>query len=92
MEKHATPVPGRLDARRGQVLIEIPWFDGEVEMVSYFVDEAAARAFSAELLGEERPLSWIGAWSDLDADEVEADLERIRHESKPTPPIELEDL
>jgi uncharacterized protein (DUF433 family) len=34
-------------------------------------------------------LSLIGAWSDLDWDETIAALDRIRHESKPTPPIKL---
>jgi hypothetical protein len=33
-------------------------------------------------------LAVIGAWSDLDWDEFSADLDRIRHESRPTPPIE----
>ena len=28
-----------------------------------------------------------GAWSDLDWDEAEKELDRIRHESNPTPPI-----
>ena len=37
-------------------------------------------------------LAMAGSWSDLqDDDEFEA-LERIRHESKPTPPIDLDDL
>lgn len=34
-------------------------------------------------------LAVIGAWSDLDWDEFSADLDRIRHESRPSPPIEL---
>jgi hypothetical protein len=32
--------------------------------------------------------SLAGAWSDLDWDETIAALDRIRHESKPTPPID----
>lgn len=31
------------------------------------------------------------AWSDVPWEEIEAGLYRIRHESKPTPPIELPD-
>lgn len=33
-----------------------------------------------------------GAWSDLDWDEFADELDRIRHESKPTPIIEIDDL
>ena len=33
-------------------------------------------------------LNAIGAWSDLDWEEALAELDRIRHESKPTPPID----
>lgn len=34
-------------------------------------------------------LSVIGAWSDLDWEDFSAELDRIRHESRPTPPIAL---
>lgn len=34
-------------------------------------------------------LALAGAWGDRDWNEVEAELERIRHSSKPTPPFEL---
>jgi len=33
-----------------------------------------------------------GAWKDLDWDEMEESLYRIRHESTPTPPIDLNDI
>jgi hypothetical protein len=36
-----------------------------------------------------RALAAIGSWSDLDWDETAEALDRIRHESTPTPPIEL---
>ena len=32
-------------------------------------------------------LSMIGSWSDLDWDEMILELDRIRHESRPIPPI-----
>lgn len=35
-------------------------------------------------------LDLVGAWSDLDIDEMADALDRIRHESKPTPPIDLD--
>jgi hypothetical protein len=34
-------------------------------------------------------LSLAGAWSHLDWDDMVEMLDRIRHESKPTPPIKL---
>lgn len=33
-------------------------------------------------------LAVIGGWSDLDWDALAEDLDRLRHESPPTPPIE----
>jgi hypothetical protein len=35
-------------------------------------------------------LPMAGSWSDMDWDEMEQGLYRIRHESKPTPPIDVE--
>ena len=34
-------------------------------------------------------LALAGAWGNRDWNEVEAELDRIRHSSKPTPPFEL---
>ncbi len=34
-------------------------------------------------------LALAGAWGDCDWNEVEAELDRIRHSSKPTPPFAL---
>ena len=34
-------------------------------------------------------LSLFGAWSDLDWETALEELDRIRHESKPTPPLTL---
>ena len=34
-------------------------------------------------------LALAGAWGDRDWNEVEAELDRIRHSSKPTPPFAL---
>jgi uncharacterized protein (DUF433 family) len=38
----------------------------------------------------EEVLSLAGAWGERDWNEVEQELDRIRHESTPTPPIELD--
>jgi hypothetical protein len=65
----------------GIILVE----DGE-EVVQYFADEDEADAAVAQLATSERSLA--GAWADLDWDEALIELDRIRHESKPTPPID----
>lgn len=66
----------------GVVLIE----DGR-EVVCYFADEAAARAAISEQAPDEAS-ALAGVWSDLDWNDAVERLDRIRHESEPTPPIE----
>jgi len=60
--------------------------DGE-EVTRYFTDEEAARAAQGDT-GTRAALRVVGAWADLDWEETARELDRIRHESKPTPPIE----
>src|SRR5712692_8400979 len=38
----------------------------------------------------EETLALAGSWSELDFDDMIQQLDRIRHESKPTPPLELD--
>ncbi len=38
----------------------------------------------------EETLALAGSWKDLDFDDMIEQLDRIRHESKPTPPLELD--
>jgi hypothetical protein len=38
----------------------------------------------------EETLALAGAWSDLDFDDMLDTLDHIRHDSKPTPPLELD--
>ena len=38
----------------------------------------------------EETLALAGAWKDLDFEEMLQELDRIRHESKPTPPLTLD--
>ena len=52
----------------------------------YFTDEEAADKALPENVTEQA-LSVIGAWSDLDWEDMKAALDRIRHESQPTSPI-----
>ena len=58
------------------------------EVVRYFTDEKEADAAVSQHATQDA-LSVIGAWDDLDWDETVAALDRIRHESTPTPPIKV---
>lgn len=59
------------------------------DVVRYFADDASAGAAVADT-AVKRALAAIGSWSDLDWDEMEDALRRLRRESKPTPPIDLD--
>ena len=65
----------------------IPVEEDGREVVRYFTDERAAAAATTDQ-GIQEALDLAGAWSDLDWDEMEATLYRMRHETPPTPPIE----
>ena len=79
--------------RRGQPLIGVPTGQGEDEVVRYFTsEEEADRALSQDQSSIQRALSAIGAWEHLDSEEgpdMLDELDRIRHESRPTPPLDL---
>ncbi len=82
MPEHATSFVVRND----QPLIGVILGEDGGEIIRYFTDEQAADAAVADTATQEA-LAAIGAWSDLDWEEMEQALDRIRHESKPTPPI-----
>ena len=82
------PAPS-LEARLDQPLIGIIVQQEGQEVVRYFADEAAADAALPEDAVQDA-LSLAGAWSDLDWDEMVEALDRIRHESRPTPAIDLD--
>ena len=72
-----------------QPLIGIPFRENGKEVIRYFSEEEVAdKAVSED--ATKKALSLAGAWSDLDWNDMEKALDRIRHESKPTPPIELD--
>ena len=71
-----------------QPLIGIPCEEQGHEVVRYFTDEQAADAAVSHSTTQ-AALRVIGAWSDMDWEEMVEALDRMRHESKPTPPIEL---
>jgi hypothetical protein len=55
-------------------------------VVRYFASEAEADAFVTDEHRREA-FEAIGSFKDLDWEEMLSELERIRHESAPTPPI-----
>jgi hypothetical protein len=78
--------PKSIIVRDGQPLIGVPVRENGQEVTCYFTDEDAADAATPPT-SVQRALSLIGAWSDLDWDDALRELDRIRHESTPTPPI-----
>ena len=86
-ERKQQPVSGLL-VQDNQPLIGIPCEEQGHEVVRYFTDEQAADAAVSHSTTQ-AALSAIGAWSDMDWEEMVEALDRMRHESKPTPPIEL---
>jgi hypothetical protein len=74
--------------QRNQPLIGIISHEDGQEVVHYFAEEAEVNAaISSNALQE--ILNLAGSWSDLNWDVVEEELHRIRHESRPTPPISV---
>lgn len=80
MGKHVSRAMRHVTARAGQPLIAVPVEHDGDEAIQYFVDEVAADA----ALGQTPALKLAGIWSDLDADDMLAALDRIRHERAPT--------
>jgi hypothetical protein len=78
--------PTSLEVPGDQPLIGVILEGNGEESVRYFGDDAAADAALPETVTQDA-LRVIGAFADLDWEEMEDALDRIRHESKPTPPI-----
>ncbi len=74
-------------ARMQQPLIAVPIEQDGEEEVRYFVDEEQADA-ALEQETRKQPIKLAGVWRDLDATAMLAALDRMRHASKPTPPLE----
>jgi hypothetical protein len=77
------------DVPSGHPLIGIPLEEDGRDVVRYFADEAEAdKALAAHKHRDVRHLA--GAWKDLDWEAAADELDRIRHESAPTPPVDLD--
>jgi hypothetical protein len=75
-----------VQADPGQPLIGIITEEQGHEVVRYFTKEADADRVLVEDTTQ-AALALAGVWSDLAWDELEQALDRIRHESPPTPPL-----
>ena len=73
-------------ARRDQPLIAVPMEQDGVEEVRYFVDEAAADVVLGQT-AQPAPIKLAGVWSDLDAEAMLDELDRLCHEGHPTPQL-----
>lgn len=74
--------------RNPDPLIGVILDDDDPESVCIFLSEEAADAVCSQTAIRDT-LSMAGAWSDLDWDQMEQALDRIRHESQPSPPLTL---
>jgi hypothetical protein len=85
--------PRGLTTRGSQPLIGIPTREGPDEVVRYFTsDDEVDRARTSDQASIQRALSLAGAWAELDAEDGPDpldELDRMRHQSTPTPPLEL---
>jgi hypothetical protein len=72
-----------------QPLIGVIRQSNGTEVVDYTTDDSASPR-PTRVQSIRRALELAGAWSDLDFDNMLEALDRIRHQSKPTPPIDLE--
>jgi hypothetical protein len=75
-----------VQADPGQPLIGVMTEEQGIEVVRYFTTEQDADRVLVEDTTQ-AALALAGAWSDLAWDELEQALDRIRHESPPTPPL-----
>lgn len=73
--------------RSDQPLIGVLVEEEGEELVRYFSEEPEADIVAAD--ATRAALNLAGAWSDLDWDEIEEELNRIRHETPPSPPLDL---
>jgi hypothetical protein len=86
MVEHQDRRVSSLLVRSDQPLIGVITKEKGREVVRYFAEEELADATISTNVTQ-AALKAIGAWSDLPWDEMESALDRIRHESRPTPPI-----
>jgi hypothetical protein len=80
--------PPGLTVREDQGLVGIVVAENGHQATRFFTDETETDETQADD-GTQAALRAIGAWADLDWDEAVEELDRIRHESTPSPPLDL---
>ena len=85
-ERH--PDRDGLRVRPGQPLIGVRVRENGQMVTRYFTEEQRPADQAARQSRVEKARGLAGAWKDLDWDEMGKALDRIRHQSRPTPPIE----
>lgn len=80
--------PEGFRVHRDKPLIGVVSHEGDEEIIRYFTDEQEVEDTSDQT-SIQRALHLAGAWQDMDWTEAETTLDQIRHQSKPTPPLEL---
>ncbi len=88
MAERRGPTTAGLIVREDQGLVGIVVAENGHQATQFFTDESEAKPGRVDA-GTRAALRAIGAWADLDWDEAVAELDQIRHQSKPTPPFEL---
>ena len=83
-----TARPTSLLVHDDQPLIGVIVQENGHDVTHYFTndEEADAAVPSASV---QRALNLLGAWSDMNWDEALDELDHIRHDSQPSPPIDL---
>lgn len=74
--------------RSDQPLIGVLVEENGEEMVRYFSEEPEPNTIASQSVTQDA-IRLAGAWSDLDWEELEQELNRIRHETPPSPPLAL---
>lgn len=87
MTKRGSQHADSLLAERDAPLFSVVERVGDTEVVRYFTEESDRElgALPSSVLDA---LATLGAWGDLDWIAALDELDRIRHESRPTPPFE----
>jgi len=93
MTERPVRIPNSLTTRGSQPLIGIPTQEGSDEVVRYITSgKDADDILSGDESSIQRALGLAGAWKHIDDEggpDMLDDLDRMRHETRPTPPFEL---
>jgi hypothetical protein len=86
-DQHGPTLAG-LTVREDQGLVGVVVTENGHLTTQFYADDAGTGGAAVDA-GIQQALQAIGAWSDLDWDEAVEELDRIRHASKPSPPLDL---